>query len=54
MNLKSCHIKLIAYNIYEAVFKFHFYVINIVPAPRAQGAQRTHTRRKQRKYANLT
>ena len=38
MNLKSCHIKLIVYNIYEAVFIFHFYVINIVPAPRAQGA----------------
>ena len=30
---------LIVYNIYyEAVFIFHFYVINIVPAPRAQGA----------------
>ena len=26
------------YNIYEAVLIFHFYVINIVPAPRAQGA----------------
>ena len=38
MNLKSCHIKLIVYNIYEAVFIFHFYVIDIVPAPRAQGA----------------
>ena len=38
MNLKSCHIKLIVYNIYEAVFIFHFYVIDVVPAPRAQGA----------------
>ena len=26
------------YDIYEAVLIFHFYVINIVPAPRAQGA----------------
>ena len=26
------------YNIYEAVLIFHFYVINIVPAPRAHGA----------------
>ena len=41
MNLKSCHIKLIVYNIYEAVFIFHFYVIDIVPAPRA-GSAPTH------------
>ena len=43
MNLKSCHIKLIVYNIYEAVFIFHFYVIDIVPAPRARaGSAPTH------------
>ena len=37
--IMSYQIVLIVYNIYyEAVFIFHFYVINIVPAPRAQGA----------------